>query len=214
MMRRAIAVGLAVLAGTAWIIVPASPASAHASLTGTSPAAESVVPDPPKEVVLTFSEPVNVALGRVTVLDPEGVQVQDGKPVRRKGGTEVVAKLRSGLPRGTFVISFRVVSADGHPISGGVVFSIGTPSRRATAVDATGAAEIEPAVRALYSGSKYVGYIGLAMLVGGLLVLLALWPRRLPTAGPRVIAWLGWGLLFAGTAVSLLAQVPYGTGTG
>lgn len=211
-MRRAFALLLAVFAFAACLVLPAAPASAHAELVSSDPKGGTVLPTEPDKVTLTFSEPVNISLGRIVVLDPDGAKVQDGKPTRRGSGAEIVQKLKGGLKRGTYVASFRVVSADGHPISGAIVFSIGSPSARRASAEATGGAEIDPVVRSLYSLSKYAGYIGLSLLVGGVLILLALWPRRLPSGGPRALLWAGWGVLFAGTLVSIIAQVPYGTG--
>jgi copper transport protein len=197
------------------LLVPASPASAHASLSASSPAAGSVVQDEPAEVTLTFTEPVNVGLGRVVVVDPSGKNAQAGKPSRRSGGTVVAVKLKPGLPRGTYVVSYRVVSADGHPISGGISFSIGAASK-STGADTAASEEapVDHLVRGVLYLGKFAGFAGIALLAGAVLILLELWPRRISLAGPGRIAWIGWGLLGAATVTSLFAQVPYVTGGG
>lgn len=192
------------------VLIPAAPASAHATLVSSNPSAGAVVDSAPGEVTLTFSETVNVALGRVVVVDPNGKEAEAGKASR--DGDKVTSKLKKDLPRGTYVVSYRVVSADGHPISGAVSFSIGAPSKNSGELSGSGEASVDPAVRGILYAAKFAGYAGLALLAGSLLILLELWPRRIPLAGPRRLAWIGWGALFGGTAVSLVTQVPYVTG--
>jgi copper transport protein len=203
-----------VLAGviaTLGMLATAAPASAHATLLRTDPAAGAILTDAPSEVTLTFSESVGTSLGKVTVVDPDGKAVHQGKLSQRKGA-EASVKLKSGLRDGTYLVSYRVISADGHPISGGFTFSIGAPSQQAAAVTGSGSASVDPTVRGLLSLSKYAGYLGMALLAGAVLMLVALWPRRLPSTGPGRLAWIGWGLLFGGTLVSLVIQTPYSTG--
>jgi copper transport protein len=101
----------------------ASPAAAHASLTSIDPADGARLDESPEVVRLTFSEPVSVGLGGVRVLDADGNAVQDG--TARADGAEVVIDLQPDLPDGTYVVAYRVVSADGHPVRGGSVFGVG-----------------------------------------------------------------------------------------
>lgn len=193
------------------VLLPASPASAHATLLRTDPSSGAILNEAPAQVTLTFSEPVGTSLGKVSVVDPDGKAVQSGRLTQRKGA-EATVKLKSDLRQGTYLVSYRVISADGHPISGGFSFSIGAPSQRASAVAGSEEAEVDPIVRGLLSVSKYAGYAGIALLGGAVLMLVALWPRRLSQTGPAKLAWTGWGLLFGGTLVSLLVQTPYSTG--
>ncbi len=193
------------------VLLPAMPASAHAVLVRTDPVAGTIVDQPPRQVTLTFSEPVDIGLGRVSMLAPDGTNVVEGRPTVR--GAQVVAPLRPGLGRGTYLVSYRVVSADGHPIAGGYTFSIQAPSAQARPPDlGSGAAAVDPWVRGLQSAGRYAGYAGIALLVGPLLFLLAFWPRRLASSAPRRLAWLGWGLLLGGTALTFALQAPYATG--
>ena len=211
--RRARLAGL-VLAGLVAVLavlLPASPASAHASLLRTDPASGAILNEAPAEVTLAFSEPVGTSLGKVTVVDPDGKSVKRGKLVQRNG-PEVTAKLKDGLRQGTYLVSYRVISADGHPISGGFTFSIGAPSQQAANITGSEEASVDPLVRGLLSVGKFAGYAGIALLAGAVLMLVALWPRRLAVSGPGRLAWIGWGLLFGGTVVSLVIQAPYSTG--
>jgi copper transport protein len=124
------------------VVLAASPAHAHAALLETTPANRVVVQDPPREVVLRYSEPVATSLEAVKVLDPNGERVDVGRVITAAGGAEVVVPLRPDLGHGTYLISWRVVSQDSHPVSGASTFSVGHPSPSAAPGEAasTGAA--------------------------------------------------------------------------
>ena len=100
---------------------------AHALLEGTVPERGAALERAPGQVVLRFSEPVEIAFGAVRVFDAEGAQVQQGEPFHPDGrGGEVAVRLRGDLPDGGYTATYRVVSADSHPVSGGFVFSVGS----------------------------------------------------------------------------------------
>jgi copper transport protein len=99
----------------------ASGAFAHASLVSVTPADGSVLARPPATVQLRFNEPVT--LTDIRLIDAEGRTRDDIKVIARNEIVELV--LPDGLPRGTELVSYRVVSADGHPVGGSMVFSIG-----------------------------------------------------------------------------------------
>lgn len=103
--------------------VAATPASAHDRLQSSSPAAGAVVADAPTEVRLDFSDAVLDLGGVVVVADADGRDWADG-PLSISRGT-VTQKLRPGAPAGAYQIRWRVVSADGHPISDVVDYSVG-----------------------------------------------------------------------------------------
>lgn len=197
------------------ILVPTAPASAHAVLKRTAPGAGAILDTAPATVTMTFTESVDLLPGKVTVIAPDGADARRAEPSTREGGAVVRIPLRDGLGRGTYVVSYRVVSADGHPISGGFVFSVGAPSARTDRsgpVETDGAAAVDPWVRGGQSVARYAGYAGLALLAGPMLVLVAFWPRRLPVAGPRRVAWVGLALLWGGTAVTFVLQGAYASG--
>ena len=123
-MRVARAALAAVIGGFLLVGLVAAPAAAHASLVSIDPADGARLDESPDAVRLTFSETVSVDLGGVRVLDTEGNLVQDG--VARADGAEVEVSLQPDLPDGTYVVSYRVVSADGHPVRGGSVFGVGS----------------------------------------------------------------------------------------
>lgn len=197
---------LLLLAVIGAVLAGAAPASAHAALTGSDPQQGAVVSRAPTQVSLTFSEKVAMSDGSVRVLDPQGKRVDTGKATDL-GGTTYGVKLHSGLPNGTFTVTYQVVSADSHPVSGAFTFSVGAPSQTSVALS-------DPAVGggvvgALYGVGRYVSYAGFILLVGGAAFVLACWQRG---AGVRPVQRLvvsGWLALTGATLALLLLRGSY-----
>ncbi|MGW1503700.1 copper resistance CopC/CopD family protein [Streptomyces mirabilis] len=197
---------LLLLAVIGAVLAGAAPASAHAALTGSDPQQGAVVSRAPTQVSLTFSEKVAMSDGSVRVLDPKGKRVDTGKATDL-GGTTYGVKLHSGLPDGTFTVTYQVVSADSHPVSGAFTFSVGAPSQTSVALS-------DPAVGggvvgALYGVGRYVSYAGFILLVGGAAFVLACWQRG---AGVRPVQRLvvsGWLALTGATLALLLLRGSY-----
>jgi methionine-rich copper-binding protein CopC len=107
---------LIVIAGTMLAVwAGASQAFAHNSLTSTNPADQEMVQGSPRAVVLTFDGPVIATGTHVVVTGPSGL-IQQGKPGLAKN--TVTQDLQPEAPAGTYTVSWRVTSADGHPLSG------------------------------------------------------------------------------------------------
>ncbi|WP_121702555.1 copper resistance protein CopC [Streptomyces sp. E5N298] len=201
---------LLLLAAACALLAAAGPASAHAALTGSDPREGAVVDKAPAQVSLTFSESVSMDDDSLRVLDPKGKRVDDGKP-SGTGGTTYSVKLHAGLPDGTYTVTYQVVSADSHPVSGAYTFSVGAPSDTSVSVSAQGAGG--GFVGGLYGVGRYVSYAGFAVLVGGAAFVLACWPRG---SGVRVVQRFvvsGWLALTAATLLLLLLRGSY-TGSG
>jgi len=213
--RRRVCRGSAALAGLlvgffAVLLGPAAPASAHAALVASDPAANTIVPDAPNKITLNFSESVQLLAGKIQVLAPDGSRADQGDP-SADGGT-VTIPLRSGGGRGTYLVSYRVLSADSHPVGGSLTYSVGAASATPTAtVDDT---KVDPVVRGLIPVGKYLGYVGLVLLIGPTLVLALLWPHRLSRRGPAKLVWIGVGLIAGSTLLAIWLQAPYSTGSG
>lgn len=207
--RLATAAGLLVTL-VALLLAPATSASAHAVLVSSSPAASAVVSDAPTEVVITFSEGVRKVPDKVRVIAPDGSRADRGEPTF-KGAVVTIPVDPSGA-RGTYLVSYRVISADSHPVSGAFTYSVGAPSTPPT--DTGADTRANPVVGNAVKVAKYLGYVGLLLLVGPALVLAALWPRRLSRRGPARLAWSGLGLLAVATVAELWLQVPYTNGGG
>jgi copper transport protein len=209
--RRIVAASAGVLFGLLAVLLgPAAPASAHAALVGTDPGSGTIVPDAPNKVTLTFSESVQLLPGKIQVLAPDGARADQGQP--QQAGDTVTIPLRSGGGRGTYLVSYRVISADSHPVGGSFSYSVGAPSTTPSAT--TNDQATDPVVRALIPIGKYLGYAGLVLLIGPVLVLALLWPRRLSRSGPARLVYTGIGLVLGSTLLALWLQAPYALGTG
>ncbi|MCZ7420600.1 copper resistance protein CopC [Verrucosispora sp. WMMA2121] len=207
--RLAATVGLLV-AVVALLLVPASPASAHAVLSSSSPAASAVVPAAPAEVVLTFSETVRKVPDRIRVIAPDGSRADQGEPTF--AGSVVNIPVDTGRGNGTYLVTYRVISADSHPVSGAFTYSVGAPSE--PPVDSGDDGQANPVVGTAVKVAKFLGYAGLLLAIGPALVLALLWPRRLSRRGPARLAWTGLGLVALATVAAVLLQVPYTNGGG
>ncbi|MGW0215047.1 copper resistance CopC/CopD family protein [Micromonospora chokoriensis] len=208
--RLAVAAGLLVTVG-ALLIAPATSASAHAVLQSSSPAASSVVPSGPSEVVLTFSESVRKVPGKIRIIAPDGSRADRGEPAF--DNTVVTIPVSPDAGRGTYLVSFRVISADSHPVSGAFTYSVGAPSTP-PADSGEDDSRADPVVSTAVKVARFLGYAGLVLLVGPVLVLAALWPQRLSRRGPTRLAWTGLGLVTVATLADLWLQVPYTGGGG
>lgn len=122
---RLLLVVVAVLA--AGVFPGAGAAHAHEALSGTVPEAGRWVATRPAEVRLSFvAEPMSLGSAMV-VTDGAGVQVQDG--AAKLDGRDLVVDLRpaDGPATGAYTVTWRVTSADGHPLSGRFAFGVGEP---------------------------------------------------------------------------------------
>lgn len=192
------------------VVFAARPAFAHAVLEQSNPADGAVVATAPTQVTLDFGEPVGVEAGAVRVFDDRLHRVDDGRPTA--AGSQVRVALKSGLRPGTYTVTWRVISADSHPVAGGFTFSIGHPSSVAGTVQSE--AHGSRLVGILLGVGRYAAYTGLVLGVGTAAVLLLLWPAGWAERRPRRLVWTGWGALLGGTVIGLLLEGPYGAGVG
>lgn len=187
-----------------------TPAWAHAVLTSSAPYDGQRLIGAPVEVRFTFDEPVNLADDATAVLTDSGGRV-DGAPTLVDGGTTVVVPLSGALADGAYTASYRVVSADGHVVSGAIRFGVNAdPSAAAAAVASPQPTSLDVANDA----AKGLLFLGAVLLLGVGVAVRTLWPAA--SGSPRVRALLlaGWGLLVAGTFVRLATSGPLAAGTG
>ncbi|MDQ1395207.1 MAG: copper transport protein, partial [Acidimicrobiaceae bacterium] len=109
------------------IIGWAPAASAHAVLLRTDPSPQTTVAQSPSAVRLFFSEPVEVTLGAIRVFDVVGHRADGGTLNRSRDHRQVAVPLPH-LDNGTYTVTWKAVSADGHLVHGGFTFYIGAPS--------------------------------------------------------------------------------------
>jgi len=111
---------LALVVAAALVLLVAPTASAHDSLVSSTPADGQTVEQVPDTIVLEMNEAV-VAVGtRVVVTGPDG-QMQQGRPQLSKNLVEQA--VRADAPAGRYTVTWRVTSADGHPVSGTFSFT-------------------------------------------------------------------------------------------
>ncbi len=207
------AVGAALILGG--VLGVASPAFAHAQLLGTSPASGAVLTSPPAHVVLTFGEAVQAPPTAIEVFSAAGQQLRTGPAGHPPGRPDQVEVTLPSSLHGTYVVSWRVISADTHPVQGAFDFSVGA----ATAGGTVGALE-QHLLDARHPSSALGTLVGalrtlilLAVLVTlGTVGLLVRWPAGLGRTELRALL-LGGSLLTAAASVAaVLAQGPYDAG--
>ncbi|MGW0574676.1 copper resistance CopC/CopD family protein [Streptomyces sp. NPDC002920] len=196
------------LAVTGALLAGAGPAAAHAALTGSDPQQGVVVDKAPTQVTLTFSETVSLNDDSLRVLDPKGARVDEGKP-SNVSGTSYAVQLHSGLPDGTYTVTYQVVSADSHPVAGAYTFSIGSASK--TSVSVSDQAAGGGVVGWLYGFGRYMSYAGFIVLAGGAAFVLACWQRGTGVRAMQRFVVSGWLAMTAATLFLLLLRGSYTT---
>lgn len=121
--RRPLRPGLsALLLAVFAVLVPMTPAQAHDRLVSSDPESGATLDTAPEEVSLTFSAAVQDIGGSVDLVDADGSPVEVGSPTTE--GTTVTTEITDDLAAGDYEVRWRVVSSDGHPISGVVDFTV------------------------------------------------------------------------------------------
>ncbi|WP_327682493.1 copper resistance CopC/CopD family protein [Streptomyces sp. NBC_00467] len=195
------------------LLTAASPAAAHAALTGSNPKDGAVVATALTEVTLTFSEQIAMGNDSIRVLEPSGKRADKAKIRDMSTGGKVGygVDLLPGLPDGTYTVAWQAVSADSHPVSGAFTFSIGAPSQTKVALpdDEAGGG----LVGLLYDIARYAAYAGFVLLAGGAAFVLLCWQRAASVRPVQRLVAYGWVTLTASTLAMLLLRTPY-TGSG
>jgi copper transport protein len=203
---RAGAVGAIAAALLVLLLAPAA-ASAHAMLEGTSPQRGATLREQPRAVTLRFGESVEGNFGAIRVFDSSARRVDDGHTVHPNGqGSQLAVGLRPGLAKGTYVATYRVISADSHPVSGGLVFSIGAPGATAapTVAELIGDSRAGPATQVAFGLARGLTYLATALTLGGLAFLLAVWLPALRSASGAGEEWAQASDAFLATTRRLL----------
>jgi copper transport protein len=115
-------VGVAALAAA--FVLPAA-ASAHAALLQTTPVASRIVSTPPTQVSLRFSEAVEPRFAIVSVTDANGQQKTAGAAHRSPSNPNTLFVPLERLSQGWYLVYWRVISVDGHPVRGAFTFAVG-----------------------------------------------------------------------------------------
>ncbi|MEU5364995.1 copper resistance protein CopC [Streptomyces sp. NPDC005925] len=186
----------------------AAPASAHAALRATNPVDGTVLERAPRHLTLTFTESVALLDDSFRVYGPDGRQVVAGGSAHAGARPDTArATLPGALGSGTYAVAWRVVSADGHPVSGAFTFSVGAPTPTPAAIPT--AAE-NPLTGGLHAAARHLAYLAAALLIGtAAFAALCRPPHTAPLRAPFLTGW--WALLTT-TVVLLLLRAPYESG--
>jgi copper transport protein len=171
-MRRALACALVALG---MLATTAGPALAHATLLSSSPAVNGLgVPAAAKQVVLKFSEPVQI-LNRpdVTVVDKRGIRIDNGTPRTAPGDRRtVIIPMRGPLLPESYTVRYRLVSADSHSAAQAFVFAVGN-GRLGDPVLAGSGGLSDTSPAAVFA--RIVELVGLGLLLGLIAFRMLVW---------------------------------------
>jgi copper transport protein len=193
--------------GLMTVLLSGQPASAHAAMTTATPEPGSVVAGAPDEITVTFTERITPVPDRTQVLAPDGKRITGA--VTATGATLRIKVRHADQPLGTYLVSYRIISGDSHPVGGALTFSVGAPSARPPESDP---GSVHPSVAAAVPAIKFVGYAGLTLILGPALLLALLWPRRLSRRGPIMLVRAGLAGTAASTLGALWTQAPDSSG--
>jgi copper transport protein len=209
-------VALLAALGVLCSLLLASPAAAHAELVDTAPANGAQLTRPPTEVRLIFTESVNLVDDGIRLVNQVGATVATPHPT--VDGRTVTWPMPAGLSEGPYVVTWRVVSRDGHPVSGAFSFGVGTAGVPGSA---TSTGTTSTSVKTIASGStapwpvvviRLAGYLAFALFAGvtAFVLLCAPGNSNNPTLQLLARAGLLGGAIDA--AAAILVQGPYTAG--
>ncbi|MFF7166869.1 copper resistance protein CopC [Streptomyces sp. NPDC008086] len=160
---------VALTAAVAALAVSAPQAAAHTELDTSSPGAQATLAGLPPNATLTFSDSMTQKYAKVAVTGPDGKSAAAGDP--QVDGKTVTLPLDTGSPAGRYTVGYRVVSADGHPVSGSYTFTVKAVGSTSPTPQAEQSADAppSPAARAAQAdapGGESSG-TGVSALVGG-----------------------------------------------
>jgi copper transport protein len=185
------------LPGAAW---------AHAALLRTSPSASGTVSSPPPRVLLTYSEAVEPRFAIVSVTDAAGHRVTAGPPTRSASDPDTLFVPLRRIAQGWYLVYWRVISVDGHPVRGAFTFAVGPNPGPAPQFVIPSISETAATPRLLIA--RWIVFLSVLSAIG-------LYVLRVITARPVVCAVRGSSLraitlsLWISLAVALVATPIY-----
>ncbi len=195
------------------LLMSSAEAWAHAELMETTPSNGMHLDAPPREVVLRFTESVNPVRGGFSLLDGNGATIAEpsahtvpGDPAR------VSMPLPDSLGDGAYVVNWRVVSSDSHPIHGAFVFSVGD-ARAAPLADAGAQSGSDRPVEVAFWLFRLLSFVSLALVVGGAFFVVVCWRTGLSDRRVRRLITWAWATSVVSAVAVFLLQGPNVAGT-
>lgn len=195
------------------LLLPSAKALAHAELVETSPSNGAHLDTAPREVVLRFTESVNPVRDGFGVLDGSGATIATPSARGVPGdATRVSVPLPASLGDGVYVVSWRVVSSDSHPIHGAFVFSVGD-ARAAPLAGAGAQSGSDRLVEIAFWLFRLLSFAGLALVVGGAFFVVVCWRAGLADRRVRRLITSALVTSVISAAALFLLQGPNVAGT-
>ncbi|MGA7668936.1 MAG: CopD family protein [Nitrolancea sp.] len=198
-----------------WLVLVSS-ASAHAFLKRSTPDANTVVPQAPPELLMSFTERIEPQFSSAQQFDSNGTLVPAGSSKVGSDATVLILPLPSQLPDGTYTVQWKNVSADdGHSNSGYFAFTVGSQAN--VVIPSPPTVQSTTLFDRVFSVSgRWLGLLGLAAAIGSFATwLLAIAPAILPLPDDRrleiakrlrALALVGAAVALLGSAILLLSQ--------
>ncbi|GAA3259276.1 copper resistance CopC family protein [Nonomuraea helvata] len=179
-MRRLLTILLLAFA-TAWLAAPA--AQAHNVLVSSDPKDGATLSAAPSTVTLVFDQAVRQGYAQVGVTGADGSSWADGSAV--VAAERVSVRVKPLPAGGSYVVGYRILSSDGHPVTGKITFTLapgaaGAPAAAATTGQAAQGTSAEAAEAAANGGAG----MAVVWIVGALLLLAAGTAVALRRSGP------------------------------
>jgi copper transport protein len=196
------------------LFLSATPAFAHAELTGSEPASNAELPpgQPPESVRLEFTEGVQLLQDAIRMFDSSGSPI-DGVGDAEHGDTDAIVEATlPELEDGTYVVDWRVVSKDSHPINGAYTFSVGEPTASASDIEGLLSSSNDRGVGIAFGITRALAFGSVLVLLGALFFLRTGVSEIGTDPTVRSLLWVCWVVGFVTSFLGIGMQAAYSTG--
>jgi copper transport protein len=180
--KQRFAARLVVLVVTAMLAIGAAamPAAAHAALLHTKPSDGAKLEAAPREILLEFNEHVSAPLQAIRVFNSAAERVDEGDAGSGPTPSMLRVGVREGLPDGPYIVTWRAVSADAHPIRGAFVFTVGNAAvpAESISIEELLGDENQTGFEVVATIGRWVLYLGVLLAAGGVAFLAFAHDRR------------------------------------
>jgi copper transport protein len=156
--------GLALAAATACALALPGAAWAHAALLRTTPQASGTLPSSPARVTLTYDEAVAPKFAVVSVTNAAGDQEATASPAALPSDADTIAVPVRHLAEGWYLVYWRVISADGHPVRGAFTYAVGPNPGPAPQFVIPSLSESATSTQLIVT--RWLAFLGLMLAVG------------------------------------------------